>query len=128
MAIGSKAATEEVKEWYEFPDLAELEFDTKVREYREAHLAEAAAKAKKDALKIEIEAAMLIADQKRLAVGALIAIRSNGSSPSKIDKHQLLSAGVDADVIKACTIPGVKYTYIQVKMKGEKEEFSEDRD
>src|SRR5882724_7652763 len=90
-----------VREWNEFPDLAAFEFDNKVREYRKYQDMEAMAKERKDELKVEIEAALLIVGQKRLRVGDLIATQCNGSTASKVDTKMLVSAGVDVDVIMA---------------------------
>src|SRR5271170_784043 len=98
-----------VREFNEFPDLVEVEFDQLVRDYRAAHLAEVEAKATKDRLKVDIESWLDIAQQKSLRVGNLIAVKMGGSSPSQLDTHLLMQAGVDADVIVACTIPGTPY-------------------
>lgn len=107
------------KDWFEFPDLAELDFDNLVREYWLAHILEMKSKERKDELKVEIEAALLVVGEKKLKVGNLTAIQCNGSTASKLDKHQLVEAGVDPDTIKACTVPGTKYTYVQVIEEGE---------
>lgn len=113
---------DEVKEWSEFEDLKTLEFDSLARQYREAHLAETTAKAIKKKLAPDIEAAMLVVGQRSIKVGNLTAIQANGRTPKILSATALLEAGVDAETVAECTLPGTPYTYIQVKAEGEKED------
>lgn len=117
-----------VREWTEFPEISDLEFDKKVREYRGLVEREKTIKSLKYVLKVEIEAALMVAGEKRLRVDNLMAVQCNGSTASRLDAKMLVSAGVDADIIVACTVPGTKYTYIQVKEKNEKGEWAGDND
>lgn len=123
MANNVEANTEQgqgqvrVRDWFEFPNLAELEFDKKVQEYRKYHDMEGMAKQRKDELKVEIEAALLVAGEKKLNVGDLVAIQCNGRTASAIDARELMMAGVDADIIAACTKKGKEYTYVQVQQR-----------
>lgn len=50
------------------------------------------------------------------------AVVCKGRSQSILSKTKLLEMGVSADVIKACTVPGTPYTYVQVTRKGEEED------
>jgi hypothetical protein len=112
---------DEPQDWSKFPDLQAMEFDALITEYRRAHDAEEWGKATKKSLSPQIQAALLIVGQKSVKVNNMTALVSNGSTAERIDANKLLLAGVSADIIKACTIPGTRYTYAQVRVDKEVE-------
>ena len=111
----------QVTNFLEADVLEGTDFDEKVREYRKWHEQETEAKKKKKELGPEIESLLLIAEHKSLGVDDLIAVQCNGSTASYIDGTLLVQMGVDADIVRQCTIPGKQYSYIQVRRLGEKE-------
>jgi hypothetical protein len=73
----------------------------------------------------DIKDAYEAAGVKKTLWGTLPITLCNGRSASRISKTKLVEAGVDADVIAACTESGTPYTYIRIG-KDKKEEDSND--
>lgn len=116
--VGRNAKTEKVAEyveWNNFEIMRLIGADAKIARYRELTIQGDAIEAEKGELKSELEPALIAAGQKAVRHGELLLIRCNGGTPSKISYQQLILKGVDPLVIAECTIPGTKYTYIQVK-------------
>jgi hypothetical protein len=84
-------------------------------EYREIVVRQAADEIRRKDISKRLQEYHNAVGVKKAAVGGkLQVILGNGRTASKLDKGQLLLAGVEADVIKACTVAGTPYTYISV--------------
>src|SRR5512146_3171103 len=113
----------DAQSWTDFPVLLEMEFGDKVDRYAEIVDTITALEAEKKLLSADIEAALIVAEQRRVEIDDDHVMEDcNGGTASRIDAKLLASKGVAADVITACTVPGKKYTYVQLvdlrKQKG----------
>lgn len=100
--------------WDEFPVLTTMEFRELAEQYIEVKETIDMLELQKKDIAEKIEAAMIVADQKRVRYGDRHCFeQSKGTNPSRIDSKLLAGLGVSAEVIKAATIPGKSYTYIQ---------------
>lgn len=103
--------------------LQEMQFQELVERYIEIKDTIDALEVERKDVASDIEAALAVAGQKRVRYSDHFCVEAcNGGTGSKIDAKLLASKGVAADVINECTIPGKKYTYVQIvdlnKQKG----------
>lgn len=107
--------------WDELPVLVEMSFDEKVARRRELRELVDVREAELKALNSDIEAALVVAEQKGVKIGEYVVTRCNGRSAAKFSNAKAVELGLDADLVAQCWIPGGEYTYIQIKHEGEKE-------
>lgn len=91
-----------------------INYSELVERYRKIVVEQTALESQRKDLSQTLQAFHLAIDIKKVQVGQLQAILGSGRTASRLDKGKLLLAGVDADVIKACTVAGTPYTYISV--------------
>ncbi len=104
-----------------FPVLKRLKFSDAVKRYQEASALEKEGKAAKDEAGKEIVAALAAAGREKVMYGDVPVSMVEGRSASRLDPKRLLSKGVSADVIAACTVQGGTYTYALVGKPKEKD-------
>lgn len=105
------ATKEEVKIWSDYPTLGQMEFNTKITRRRELSALVKQAEAELDELNKDLQAAMVVSGVSKVLWNGMVASIRGGRSAAKIDGKLLVTNGVDADVVKECTVPGTAYSY-----------------
>lgn len=106
---------EDAAHWSEFPVLKEMDFEALATRYRELKEGIDQMEAERKDISADMEAALIVADQKRVKFGDKYVIeRAGGRSASTISANKLVEKGVTPDVIAYATVPGRTYTYCQM--------------
>ena len=109
----------------QFPELREAKFGKLVDERQTIHHEIEFRKTKLEKLNAEIEAAMIVAHVGKVEAEGYHVIRCEGQGREQISAEKLLQLGVDPDIIRAATVRGNPYTFIQVRNPQKKKEGKE---